>query len=50
VIGYVGTSGNADRREPHLHFEVMVRPADGRWWGGQPVDPRPFFVTAGQTR
>jgi peptidoglycan LD-endopeptidase LytH len=50
VIGYVGTSGNADRREPHLHFQVMVRPDDGRWWGGQPVDPRPFFVTAGQTR
>ena len=50
VIGYVGTSGNADRREPHLHFEVMVRPDDGRWWGGQPIDPRPFFVTAGQAR
>jgi murein DD-endopeptidase MepM/ murein hydrolase activator NlpD len=50
VIGYVGTSGNADRREPHLHFQVMVRPGDGRWWSGQPVDPRPFFVTAGQTR
>jgi murein DD-endopeptidase MepM/ murein hydrolase activator NlpD len=49
VIGYVGTSGNADRREPHLHFQVMVRPADGRWWGGHPVDPRPFFVTAGRT-
>ena len=48
VIGYVGSSGNADRHEPHLHFQVMVRPADGRWWGGQPVDPRPFFVTAGQ--
>jgi len=50
VIGYVGTSGNADRREPHLHFQVMVRPGNGRWWGGQPIDPRPLFVTAGQAR
>jgi peptidoglycan LD-endopeptidase LytH len=50
VIGYVGTSGNADRREPHLHFQVMLRPGDGRWWGGEPIDPRPFFVTPGRAR
>ena len=50
VIGYVGTSGNADRRGPQLHFQVMVRPNDARWWGGQPIDPRPFFVTAGEAR
>ena len=50
VIGYVGTSGNADRHGPHLHFQVMVRPGDGRWWGGEPVDPRPFFVAAGKAR
>lgn len=40
VIGYVGTTGNADRREPHLHFQVLV---DGR-----PVDPRPYFASAGR--
>ena len=50
VIGYVGTSGNAARRGPHLHFQVMVRPDDARWWGGQPIDPRPLFVTAGEPR
>src|SRR5205823_4113017 len=34
VIGSVGTTGDAHRREPHLHFQVMVRPSDGRWWSG----------------
>ncbi len=50
VIGYVGTTGNAQRRAPHLHFQVMVRPANGRWWGGAPIDPRPFFASAGRPR
>ena len=50
VIGFVGTTGNADRRQPHLHFQVMVRAAGGRWWGGEPIDPRPFLVTSGRSR
>ena len=50
VIGFVGTTGNADRREPHLHFQVMVRPRGGRWWKGEPIDPRPFFVSTGRAR
>jgi murein DD-endopeptidase MepM/ murein hydrolase activator NlpD len=49
VIGAVGTTGNADRREPHLHFQVLVRSNSGRWWDGEPIDPRPFFVSAGVT-
>jgi murein DD-endopeptidase MepM/ murein hydrolase activator NlpD len=50
VIGFVGTTGNADRREPHLHFQVMVRPRDGRQWSGEPIDPRPFFASRGRAR
>ncbi len=49
VIGYVGHTGNADRREPHLHFQVMVR-RDERWWNGDPVDPRPYFALAGRAQ
>jgi murein DD-endopeptidase MepM/ murein hydrolase activator NlpD len=50
VIGSVGTSGNAARREPHLHFQVMARPEGGRWWGGRPIDPRPYFASEGRAR
>ncbi len=50
VIGFVGTTGNADRREPHLHFQVLVRDGGSRWWDGEPVDPRPYFASAGRAR
>jgi peptidoglycan LD-endopeptidase LytH len=50
VIGYVGTTGDADSREPHLHFQIMVRQPGGGWWNGEPVDPRPFFVSTGRAR
>ena len=50
VIGYVGTTGDADHREPHLHFQVMVRSSGGGWLNGEPIDPRPFFVSVGRAR
>jgi murein DD-endopeptidase MepM/ murein hydrolase activator NlpD len=47
VIGYVGTTGNAPKNTPHLHFQVM-RYVDARtWWGGPPLDPRPFLSQPG---
>lgn len=43
VIGYVGTSGNAPKDLPHLHFQVM-KYVDGRaWWNGPPINPFPYF-------
>jgi peptidoglycan LD-endopeptidase LytH len=46
VLGYVGTTGNADRAGPHLHFQVLRVPDDGRWWHGEPVDPRACLARA----
>ena len=44
TLGFVGTTGNAPKDTPHLHFQVMRMPDDGRWWTGIPVNPRPLFV------
>ena len=39
VIGYVGTTGNAPRDTPHLHFAITKLGADKRWWQGSAIDP-----------
>ena len=50
VIGYVGTTGNAPPEIPHLHFQLMASPANGRYWEGTPIDPHAYLVYAGQAR
>jgi murein DD-endopeptidase MepM/ murein hydrolase activator NlpD len=39
TLGYVGTTGNAPKDVPHLHFQVMSWPTDGKYWNGPPIDP-----------
>jgi murein DD-endopeptidase MepM/ murein hydrolase activator NlpD len=39
ILGYVGTTGNASRETPHLHFAIFVLTPEKRWWQGMPVDP-----------
>lgn len=46
VVGYVGTTGNAPKDTPHLHFAVSRLDADRRWWTGTPIDPLPLLVRA----
>ena len=43
VIGYVGSTGNADPAAPHLHFAIFVLGPERRWWEGTAIDPYPVF-------
>jgi peptidoglycan LD-endopeptidase LytH len=47
IIGYVGTSGNAPKNTPHLHFAVFELTADKRWWKGKALDPYRVFKERG---
>lgn len=42
-IGYVGTTGNADPKAPHLHFAVFELTPEKLWWKGTPVNPYPLL-------
>ena len=44
VLGTVGTTGNAPKDTPHLHFQVMSMPADGKYWDGEAINPYPLFL------
>jgi len=43
VIGYVGTSGNAPKDTPHLHFAIFQLDEKKQWWKGTPLDPYPIL-------
>jgi peptidoglycan LD-endopeptidase LytH len=43
VIGYVGTSGDAPKDTPHLHFSVSVLGPEKNWWQTEPLDPYEVF-------
>jgi peptidoglycan LD-endopeptidase LytH len=44
VIGYVGSTGNADADAPHLHFAIFRLGPDRHWWQGTPIDPYPVLA------
>jgi peptidoglycan LD-endopeptidase LytH len=43
VIGNVGSTGNASKDAPHLHFAIFRLTDDKQWWKGEPINPYPIL-------
>ncbi|NIK38953.1 murein DD-endopeptidase MepM/ murein hydrolase activator NlpD [Xanthomonas arboricola] len=43
IIGYVGSTGNADPTAPHLHFEIHRLGPEKQWWKGEVLNPYPVL-------
>lgn len=39
IIGFVGSTGNANPLAPHLHFQVLRNDDVDDWWKGTPLNP-----------
>jgi len=39
VLGFVGTTGNAPKSTPHLHFSIFLLTDKQQWWTGTPLNP-----------
>jgi murein DD-endopeptidase MepM/ murein hydrolase activator NlpD len=48
VIGFVGSTGNANPRTPHLHFAIFELGPERLWWRGKAVNPYPGLAAAVQ--
>lgn len=46
LIGYAGSTGNADEKVPHLHFAVFELTPLKQWWKGEAINPYPLLVRA----
>lgn len=43
VLGYVGSTGNADPAAPHLHFAIFRLGPEKHWWEGEALNPYPLL-------
>ena len=51
IIGYVGSTGDANAASPHLHFAISLLDPDKKYWKGTPLNPYPLLVkVAGQSQ
>lgn len=44
LIGYVGSTGNANPAAPHLHFAIFALGPERQWWKGTPINPYPLLT------
>lgn len=49
VLGFVGSTGNANPAGPHLHFAISKLPPSREWWKGEPINPYPILMSRGVT-
>lgn len=49
VLGFVGSTGNANPAGPHLHFSIERLPPTKEWWKGEPINPYPILFERGVT-
>ncbi len=50
LVGYVGSTGNADPATPHLHFAIFELDDDKQWWKGRPINPFPMLGGVAQAK
>lgn len=46
IIGFVGSTGNADANAPHLHFAIFELGPERQWWKGEAINPYSSLVAA----
>lgn len=46
VIGYVGSTGDAQENAPHLHLGVNRLGPEKKWWEGTWINPYPILIDA----
>lgn len=44
LVGFVGSSGNADPAHPHLHFAIFELGPEKHWWEGRAINPYPILA------
>ncbi len=43
LIGFVGSTGDANPAAPHLHFEITLLGPEKHWWAGTSLNPYPIL-------
>ena len=43
LVGYVGSTGNAPRHAPHLHFAIFEMGPERKWWKGRAINPYEYL-------
>ena len=46
VVGFVGSTGNANSGAPHLHFAIFELGPEKMWWKGKAINPYPGLAAA----